>query len=198
LLDGSFNNSYSGDGASGLYLWGAQLEATAFASSYIPTTTASATRAADSLSVTGVTGLAYPLSLYAEFEPSSATGVSQDILQLDDSTSNERALLRRNSAGPASAKSVAGGVTQATPPSAANMNVGTAYKLAARFAIDSVRLALSAVLATEDTSATNPATPNTIRFGTAVGGGSPAYGYLRRLAIYSRALTDAELQAVTT
>lgn len=168
-----------------------------FPSSYIVTTTASATRAADSLSVTGVTGLTYPLSLYAEFEPSSATGVSQEILQLDDSTSNERSLLRRNSSGPAIAVSVAGGVTQATPTSAANMNVGTTYKLAARFATDSVRLALSAVLATEDTSATNPASPNTIRFGTAVGGGSPAYGYIRRAAIFSRALSDGELQALT-
>ena len=180
------------------YLWGAQLEATAFASSYVATTTASATRAADSLTVTGVTGLAYPLTLYVEAEPSSATGASQELLQLDDSTSNERAILRRNSAGPAIAVSVAGGVTQATPTSAANMNVGTVYKFASRFATDSVRLALNGTLATEDTSATNPATPSVIRFGAAVGGGSPGYTYIRRAAIYASAKTDAQLTALTT
>jgi len=40
---------YAGDGESALYIWGAQLEAATSASSYIPTTSASATRSADSV-----------------------------------------------------------------------------------------------------------------------------------------------------
>jgi small nuclear ribonucleoprotein (snRNP)-like protein len=41
--------TYLGDGASGIYVWGGQIETAAFASTYIPTTTAAVTRNADVL-----------------------------------------------------------------------------------------------------------------------------------------------------
>ena len=48
------NISYTGNGLTAFYLWGAQLEAGAYATSYIPTTTASVTRNADSISLGNV------------------------------------------------------------------------------------------------------------------------------------------------
>jgi hypothetical protein len=45
--------SYTGDGTSGIFIWGAQLEAGAFATSYIPTTTGTLARGADVCSITG-------------------------------------------------------------------------------------------------------------------------------------------------
>jgi hypothetical protein len=49
--------TYAGTTGSGLYLWGAQLEAGSYATSYIPTTSASVTRNADEIFKTGISSL---------------------------------------------------------------------------------------------------------------------------------------------
>lgn len=63
-LDGPI--TYNGDGSSSFYVWGAQLENAGFASSYIPTATASVTRAADALSYPAMSELDTQGTVYAE------------------------------------------------------------------------------------------------------------------------------------
>lgn len=50
-------NPYTGDGVSGFYLWGWQIEASSYPTSYIPTTSSSATRVADACYKTGISSL---------------------------------------------------------------------------------------------------------------------------------------------
>jgi hypothetical protein len=51
LADAAGSGSYTGDGTSGMFYWGAQFEAGAFATSYIPTVASQVTRAPDICSI---------------------------------------------------------------------------------------------------------------------------------------------------
>ena len=55
--DGFAVPSYLGTGTSGVYIWGAQLEAGSYATSYVPTVATSVTRNADVISKTGISSL---------------------------------------------------------------------------------------------------------------------------------------------
>jgi hypothetical protein len=81
---------YTGDGASGIYIWGAQMEAGSFPSSYIPTTTAAATRPADLLSFN--TEVPTSGSLYIDAEAFNAS-VNNTLLSAANA-SDEKLLLQ--------------------------------------------------------------------------------------------------------
>ncbi|MGW9333440.1 phage head spike fiber domain-containing protein [Bosea sp. NPDC055594] len=51
LIDASGNTVYTGDGTSGIYVWGGQIEEGSSSSSYIPTTASTAARAIESLQI---------------------------------------------------------------------------------------------------------------------------------------------------
>lgn len=57
LLNSANSNSYTGDGTSGVILWGGQLEAGSYSTSYVPTVASAVTRNADVISKTGISSL---------------------------------------------------------------------------------------------------------------------------------------------
>jgi hypothetical protein len=189
------NASYAGDGVSGLLVWGAQVELGGFASSYVPTVAASATRAADVLTYTA--GVTYPTSLWCEFELPVNALSSQALLQLDAGSINDRQLIYVAT----SARTIvdAASVTQAFISVTGTVAANTTTKLAGRAATNSVQLARGGTLATEDTLVTQPATPTSLLVGIeTTAGGNAAFGYIRRIAVFNSALTDAQLQTVST
>ena len=76
------------DGTSSIFVWGAQVEASPIATSYIPTTTASVTRNKDDISLTGASDLIGQGegTLYIELD-FRTTGANQFILGANDNTS---------------------------------------------------------------------------------------------------------------
>jgi hypothetical protein len=83
--------TYTGNGWNAIYFWGAQVEAGTFATSYIPTTSAAATRAADSVSMTGTNFSSWynaaEGTIYCEAKYSSASQLSTVYIG-DGTTSN--------------------------------------------------------------------------------------------------------------
>jgi hypothetical protein len=69
--------SYAGNGTSGVFVWGAQIEASSYPTSYIPTTSSSATRVADVANKSSISSLfgASATSFFMDFE---ITQVSSD------------------------------------------------------------------------------------------------------------------------
>jgi hypothetical protein len=115
LTDSSGNTSYTGDGASGIYLWGAQLEAGAFPTSYIPTTGTSATRSADIATIpAGVNFSSWYNQSQGSFFASllaGNTGAGIAVASADDNTPNNRCQLRLN-VSRGNVRVVVGGVSQ--------------------------------------------------------------------------------------
>ena len=188
------------------YLWGAQVEVGSFATSYIATTTAAVTRAADvvTLATSSITGFSATAgTLYAEGAPHYASGAFATFPALagfDDATANERIFIRRNdgAAATSSFNVVDGGAAQATiTGTASNWTAANdIHKIAGAWAANNFQAADDGTLGTADVSGTLP-TVTTFRIGT-ITGGNILNGYLRRVAYWNTRLANATLQSLTT
>jgi hypothetical protein len=94
LVESTNTFSYAGDGTSGIYIWGAQLEQGSFPTSYIPTTTSTVTRTADNASITGsnFSDFYNPSegTIYTVFRKSLGTQTNQYPFAISDNTVNNR------------------------------------------------------------------------------------------------------------
>jgi hypothetical protein len=203
-LDNGTSFSYTGDGTSGTFFWGAQLEAGAFPTSYIPTTTTALTRAADVASVNTLSPWynASAGTIYAEFNiPNADATNNRGISALDDGSNNNRvALFVPNSFAPSAAVAprVVSGGTATNPANSANFTVGTNVKAALTYGVGTAQAQLSVNGAAPSTAnpAAAPVGVNTLRIG-AIFGVTQLSGWMRRVTVYPRVLSAAELQAIT-
>jgi hypothetical protein len=197
LATANGTNSYAGDGTSGLYLYGAQLEAGAFATSYIPTVASTVSRSADVATMTGTNFSSWYSAtagtLVADY--GAMNGAGQRIATISDGTVNNQLWLRAGTAGGNSFEVYTAGafVAQINPPSA---NAGPA-KIAGAFAANDFAVSVNGSAVGTDTSGAL-ASYNRMTIGSnfdaTVGF---LNGHIRSLAYYNTRLPNTQLQTLT-
>jgi hypothetical protein len=193
--------TYTGDGVSGIYIWGAQLETGAFATPYIPTVASTVARSADVAVMTGVNFSrwyradegAFVVDAFARATPSS----SRFALVVSDGTANNRiGMATRAATTTTGLQVVVGGSTVAT--CAVTVSADAFYKFAGSYAANDFNAAVNGTLATQDTLGGVPVvTSMTIGSNQAGDATTTLNGYIKSLSYYPTRLTNAQLQAVT-
>jgi hypothetical protein len=178
----------------------AQLEAGAFPTSYIPTTTAAATRSVDVASVTGTNFSSWYRqdegTVFADVVSAPNNTIAQLAADISDALGNERIFTRRTGAGSLAVAVIDGGVTQADVGAGPVISGGARYATAVSYRLNSINLATNGQIGTEDTTATIP-TPDRMFIGQNFASTQQTGGTIRRLTYWPQRLPNSTLQAIT-
>ena len=197
-------SSFLGDGYSGVYLWGAQLEACPFATSYIPTTTAAVTRGADAAAITGTNFSSWynysQGTLYTEGNVIGINGWGCQV-SINNGTGNYEVYLSTNNVGysgvvPGAAVYVNGGINYSPNLISQVSPIGSYGKLAVSLST-SVLGAFNGYVSAPVTNVIESNLMNRMDIGSRYNGGSTFSGHIKRIAYYPVALPSSQLQGVT-
>jgi hypothetical protein len=190
--------TYEGNGDEAIYLWGAQLEAGSFPTSYISTTGTPATRAADVASISGSNFSSWYRqdegTVFAEASPKSGAA----FLGFNDGTTSNRIRLAHTGTTAASAVNVTGGALQFSDTSgAASFPVNTQGKAA--LAMKASDFALVGNTSSVVTSTGLMPSANQATIGASIGQATAALnGPIARLTYWPARLPNDTLQTITT
>jgi hypothetical protein len=179
---------------SSVYIWGAQLEAGTYPTTYIPTTTAAVTRLADACSLTGASSVIGQTegTMFAEVDIKANSNLGT-ILSLGSNTSVYIAILKRanNTIG----FEVLNSGVQVNISSAAFSN--GVIKIAAAYSANDFVLYVNGAQAGTDTSGTVPTTSQ-VTLGAYPNNSFILSDGITQAALYTTRLSNAELQSLTT
>lgn len=190
------NRVYAGNGSNVLFT-GAQLEIADAATSYIPTTTAQVTRAADVCSVNTLSPWynAMEGTLVVDGIPLSASGALANVVTLEDGTSNNRIHLRHTSTTSGSGIVLVAGVVQASFTSPANSwPIMASRKAAIAYKENSFAFSVSGGAPLTDSAGLVPAVSRMI-IGAAPSYSSAFNGIISRITYYPRVIDVQQASA---
>jgi hypothetical protein len=187
---------YVGSGQT-TFIWGAQLEAGAFATSYIPTVASTVTRAADIASMTGTNFSSWynqsEGTLFSTFQRAGSSN-SGAVLGSNDNTTNNRIQIRATNATTVDNFIILSGSSNFFQSFTVLTNAIT--KAALGYKTNDPNSAVNGVAGATDTSEVIPIGLTTLGIGNVTSSGF-LNGHLRTITYYSSRLTNAQLQALT-
>ena len=199
---------WQGDGTSGIYLWGAQLEVGSFATSYIPTSGSTVTRAADTAKITGTNFTDFYNQTEGTFfvEADTINPTYNDAITGHDGSNNNYTILGTGQSpnrfqirfddeepfqvlafGPNSTSAITSNVSL-TPSLRA--------KIAGTVKQNEVRGVAQGEIILNDTSF-DMISPTALFIGSLDGSSEILPGHVRKVSYYRQALPNAQLQGLT-
>jgi hypothetical protein len=180
------------------YLWGGQAEISSYPTSYIPTTSASATRVADACSKTGISSLIGQTSgvLFVDFIAKGSYD-SNNLLMLISTGSGGDIIYLNLVGGTIEAYIAASSTQQFLYTSGTALTANTRHKLAIGYANNDIVLYHNGTQLATDTSATIPAC-SVLRVGDFLGGTLQFGNTINQSILFPTRLSNSELASLTS
>ena len=201
LISGTSTTSYTGNGSSGVYLWGAQREIGSYPTSYIPWDgSGSTTRSVDICGSAGTSAQvnndagAFFVEIQALEEGSSA---SRRITLSDESTNN-RLLIETDESTGTFKFFIAGGGTVRTIATSTGNTQTDINKLAIGYDGTSAKAYVNGTQVGSITNATTRTGIDTIDIADWNGTSNVYFGRVKQVIYFNEALTDSELATLTS
>ena len=184
--------SYTGTGLLSVFLWGAQLEVGAFATSYIPTVASQVTRAADAASMTGTNFSSwYNIEQGSIYISGIRQAVGQTLYRIDDGSATSNSIyssVGNGGSGQRHLQIFSSSVSQASID-AGDILANTAVSLAGAYATNNFAVSFNGATVGTDTSGTIQVNVNRLLIAE--------NGTTKRIAYYPVRLSNTELQGLT-
>ena len=196
---GDPNTSYTGDGTTGVYIYGAQLEVGSYSTSLINTSGSAVTRQADvctnganSEVINSTEGV-----LMVEIAALADDNSDRKISLSDGSLNNVINIGLSRFSGNINAEVKSGGVLQTAGFGATGVTQTNSNKFALSWGGGTTKFYVNGILASSHTSVTSPIGMNVLDFSLS-SGFEKMYANVKDIRVYTTALTDSELAALTT
>ena len=178
--------------------FGHQLEQSSYATSYIPTSGATTTRLADVCNNSGSSDLINSTEgvLYAEIATLANDGTRQ--ISISSGSNNDRIAIAYNSSGRLDVNVRSGGVYQVIFNYTGVANPNIQNKIALKYKLNDFALWVNGVEVATDSSGITPVGLNVLNFSSANTSSQRFYGKTKAIAVFKEALSDDELEGLTT